>query len=225
MGLSVLGSEGGFQTAPELFERRQRIVQSYGALLDNHPLMAGSVARDLTIWQVRALVERLTDIKENEPALDSDAKLVTYMPKKWKEGEAYDGSAVKLPAEFNPTELPGGDKVIYDSLGNATLIMPNGGFFYDPCYHPLQKMTSLDDVQQAHENFDVYADTLGKHLDIIQMCDDLGIQDAPWMSPETYRNLVKPYHKRLFGHIKKRCPLKTLSQHLRRHRITGNTKT
>jgi len=79
MGLSVLGSEGGSLTAPEIFERRQRIVQSYGTLLDNHPLMAGSVARDLTIWQLRALVERLTEIKENEPALEPDARMaVTY---------------------------------------------------------------------------------------------------------------------------------------------------
>jgi hypothetical protein len=74
-GLSVLGSEGGFRVAPELVERRHRIVRSYGTLLENHPQMAGLVARDLTTWRIRALVDQLTQIKENESALDPDTKM------------------------------------------------------------------------------------------------------------------------------------------------------
>jgi hypothetical protein len=74
-GLSVLGSEVDFRIAPELVDRRHRIVSSYGTLLENHPLMAGPVAKDLTIWQIRALVERLSQIKENGPALDPDTKM------------------------------------------------------------------------------------------------------------------------------------------------------
>ena len=74
-GLSVLGSEVDFRIAPKLVDRRNRIVNSYGTLLENHPLMAGPVAKDLTIWQIRALVERLTQIKENESALDPDTKM------------------------------------------------------------------------------------------------------------------------------------------------------
>ena len=78
-GLSVLGSEGGFRVAPELVDRRHRIVNSYGTLLDNHPQMAGPVAKDLTIWQIRALVDELTQIRENESALDQYTKMaITY---------------------------------------------------------------------------------------------------------------------------------------------------
>jgi hypothetical protein len=78
-GLSVLGSEGGFRDATELIARRQRIVASYGTLLENYPLMAGPVAKDLISWRERALVEQLTEINENESALDPDAKMaVTY---------------------------------------------------------------------------------------------------------------------------------------------------
>ena len=73
-GLSVLGSEGGLRAVPGLVERRQRIVASYGTLLENHPLMAGPVAKDLTVWQIRALVEPLTQIQESESALTPDAK-------------------------------------------------------------------------------------------------------------------------------------------------------
>jgi uroporphyrinogen decarboxylase len=217
-------------------------------------------------------------------ALGSDAKLVTYMPTEWKDGEAYDGTKVKMPIEFQPTELPGGQKVIYDNQGNVTLTMPRGGYFYDPCHHPLRDITSVKEIEKAHDaihtfnlpawlnkpldrvaeqaqrlrqeqdrvligdfqghifmaaqiirgwtefmldlvsnpsmaqalldalaqaqmkNFDVYAETVGKHLDIIQMCDDLGMQDAPWMSPQIYRSLIKPYHQKLYSHIKKKCP-------------------
>jgi hypothetical protein len=78
-GFSVLGSESGFRDATERIARRQRIVASYGTLLENHPLMAGPVAKDLISWQEPALVEQLAAIKEKESALDPDAKMaVTY---------------------------------------------------------------------------------------------------------------------------------------------------
>lgn len=78
-GLSVLGSEGSFRFATELVDRRHRIVNSYGTLLENHPLMAGPVAKDLTNWQIFAFVDRLTQIKENDFALNPDTEMaITY---------------------------------------------------------------------------------------------------------------------------------------------------
>lgn len=80
-------------------------------------------------------------------------------------------------------------------------------FMMDLVSKPAQAQAIMEATTQAlMESFDVYADTLGPHLDIIQMCDDLGMQVAPWMSPDTYRKMVKPYHSRLYGFIKKRCP-------------------
>jgi hypothetical protein len=73
--LSTLGSEGGIRVSHELIERKNRIVHSYGTLLDNYPQMAGPVAKDLTIWQVRALVEQLKLIRESELALDPGTKM------------------------------------------------------------------------------------------------------------------------------------------------------
>jgi hypothetical protein len=75
--LSTLGSEGGMRVSHQLIGRRNRIVRSYGTLLENHPQMAGPVAKDLTIWQVRALVEQLKLIRESELALDPDTKMAT----------------------------------------------------------------------------------------------------------------------------------------------------
>ena len=72
----MLGSEVDFRIAPELVNPRLRIVNSDSSLLENHPLMAGPVAKDLTIRKLRALVERLTQIKENESAPDPETKMV-----------------------------------------------------------------------------------------------------------------------------------------------------
>lgn len=64
--LSVLGSQENPEDLP-FFLLRHNIVDSYALLLDNYPEMAGRVARDLAMWQVRAHVERLTEIRERMP--------------------------------------------------------------------------------------------------------------------------------------------------------------
>lgn len=61
----------------------------------------------------------------------------------------------------------------------------------------------MDRLVQAHiEAFDRYAETVYKHVDIIEVCDDMGMQHSTWISPRTYRKLIKPYHQRLYHHIK-----------------------
>ena len=69
-GFSVLGSEGGIPPKPEILDRRQRIIKSYATLLDNYPMMAGLVAKDLTNWKTRALVTQLSKIKKSKPVID-----------------------------------------------------------------------------------------------------------------------------------------------------------
>ena len=73
--LSVLGSEGGAVAEPRIAQRRRRIVESYGILLEHHPTMAGLVAKDLTNWQTQALVEELSSIVESETELDPGSKM------------------------------------------------------------------------------------------------------------------------------------------------------
>jgi len=74
-GLSVLGSETGFPINTVLYERRERIIESYRTLIRNHPKMSGTVAKNLTNWRIRALVGPLTQISKNEPDLDPNSKL------------------------------------------------------------------------------------------------------------------------------------------------------
>jgi hypothetical protein len=77
--LSVLGSEGGALAEPRFAKRLRRIVKSYAILLEHHPTMAGKVAKDLTNWRSRALVDQLSSIMKSETMLDPDSKLaVSY---------------------------------------------------------------------------------------------------------------------------------------------------
>jgi len=69
----------------------------------------------------------------------------------------------------------------------------------------------MDKLVEAHiQAFDRYAETVYKHVDIIQVCDDVGMQNTTWISPDTYRKLIKPYHRRLYQHIKTKTGLPLL---------------
>lgn len=50
--------------------------------------------------------------------------------------------------------------------------------------------------------FDKYVETAGKYVDVIMVNDDLGMQTAPWINPEAYRKHIKPYHAKLYAHIR-----------------------
>ncbi len=51
---------------------------------------------------------------------------------------------------------------------------------------------------------DKYIEAVGEHIDIIQVNDDLGGQSGPLISPDLYREMVKPYHAKLWQYIKEK---------------------
>ena len=53
--------------------------------------------------------------------------------------------------------------------------------------------------------FERFAGTVGRYVDVVQFEDDLGMQDRPILRPELYRQVVKPYHEKLFRFAKSRC--------------------
>jgi len=212
--------------------------------------------------------------------LSADAKVVWHLPEQWRDDHAYDGTPVKYPAGFKPITLANGDKVVLDKDGEAFMRMPDNGYYYDICHHPIKHVQDLKDlnkyagafesmdrpewydmplekleqtvkhirkhssraligcfgghvfqagqylrgwseflldlagnpamaeaimdrlVQEHIKVFDRYAETVYKHVDIIEVCDDVGMQNTTWISPDTYRKLIKPYHQRLYQHIK-----------------------
>lgn len=56
-------------------------------------------------------------------------------------------------------------------------------------------------IDMLKESVKLYLDAVGDYIDIIHMGDDLGTQQAPQISMEMYREMVKPYHKELFQYI------------------------
>lgn len=76
-------------------------------------------------------------------------------------------------------------------------------FMLDLATNPALAEALMERLCEAHMRaFDRYAETVGRHVDIIEVCDDLGMQDRLWLSPKLYRELVKPYHAKLYQHIK-----------------------
>lgn len=49
---------------------------------------------------------------------------------------------------------------------------------------------------------------VGSCVDVVMVAEDLGSQDGPLISPETYRRMVKPAQKRVWQFIKSRTPAK-----------------
>lgn len=45
-------------------------------------------------------------------------------------------------------------------------------------------------------------DKVGEYIQVVMTSDDLGVQNGPMVSPETYRNLIKPAQKRVWQFIK-----------------------
>lgn len=58
-------------------------------------------------------------------------------------------------------------------------------------------------VDHRKRNAELYLKEVGEFIDVIQVADDLGAQNTSLMSPETYREMVKPYQAELIAHIKK----------------------
>ncbi len=48
------------------------------------------------------------------------------------------------------------------------------------------------------QNLKKYLDAVGDSIDVLQVGDDLGTQNGPYISPRLYRQMIKPYHKRIY---------------------------
>ncbi len=56
-------------------------------------------------------------------------------------------------------------------------------------------------------NLKRYVEALKDYVQIIGFGDDLGVQTGPQISPEVYREMIKPYHEELFQYVKKHSKL------------------
>ncbi len=58
-----------------------------------------------------------------------------------------------------------------------------------------------------------YLDLVGPYIQIVETADDLGQENGPMISPETYRQLIKPYHKAYLRFIRDKVPHARIFMH------------
>jgi uroporphyrinogen decarboxylase len=64
----------------------------------------------------------------------------------------------------------------------------------------------VTDIQKT--KYGRFLDKVGKYVDVVRVGDDTGMQQGPLMSPQLYREMLKPYHKEYFDFIKERTDAK-----------------
>jgi uroporphyrinogen decarboxylase len=80
-------------------------------------------------------------------------------------------------------------------------------FLIDLLANPDIARSIMQNLAEAFmERFDRYAETVGPYVQVISVNDDLGSQEAPQISPDLYRKMIKPYHSMLYQHMKKKWP-------------------
>ncbi len=84
-------------------------------------------------------------------------------------------------------------------------------FLLDLAAHPKFAEALMDRLLEVYmQRFERFASTLGPYVDVIEVDDDLGMQEGPFMSLSMYRRLIKPRHKALYGFIKSKCGARLL---------------
>jgi uroporphyrinogen decarboxylase len=80
-------------------------------------------------------------------------------------------------------------------------------FFVDLAYDPDKVNYIMDHILELKLNyFNTLLEEIGNQVHIIRELDDLGSQQGLLISPEMYREFIKPREKKLFEFIKRKAP-------------------
>ena len=61
----------------------------------------------------------------------------------------------------------------------------------------------MDKMVEVHlKNLEGYLQAVGDYIQVIQMGDDLGTQHATQLSPDMYREMIKPRHREIYQYVK-----------------------
>ena len=107
------------------------------------------------------------------------------------------------------------DKAILGIFGGAMFEVPqylvgSENFFMYLAMYPEATHRFLEKLCSIHErNMEKWLNSVGSYIDIILFGgDDLGTNNGPMISPEMYREFIKPYHKRLWNKAKELADVK-----------------
>jgi uroporphyrinogen decarboxylase len=164
----------------EIFEDQwgivRRIEGGYASII-GHPLQ-------------KATLEDLENYAWPDPALDYDYGGIREQAQRLREANQYAivgcmGSAGNL---FEQSwYLRGMPEFLLDMVSNK-----------DFAHALLSRILEI-----RKKNAEVFLSEVGEYLDVFQLADDLAMQSGPLMSPQMYREMIKPYQVELFQHAKK----------------------
>ena len=81
----------------------------------------------------------------------------------------------------------------------------NDQFLIDLVDNPAKVESLLDKLTEMHiANLEKFLDAIEGYVQIIQMGDDLGTQQAPVISPQMYRRFFKPRHRMIYERVRRR---------------------
>ncbi len=104
------------------------------------------------------------------------------------------------------------DKALLFAFGGNILEAGQLDFGYETFYMNLALEPELMHYYfgRLAENYIAQLDALipamAEHIDLVQFGDDLGTQVAPQISVDMYRAMIKPYHAKLFRHVRDTWP-------------------
>jgi uroporphyrinogen decarboxylase len=117
-----------------------------------------------------------------------------------------------LQAEAKRLRESGNERAVLFQHGGTILENAQGIFGWDEIFvrcisDPDLVHYFLGGLTELHlETLKRTLDAAGDVVDVIQFGDDLGMQGAPLLDPEMYREIFLPYHKRLFTFVRENYP-------------------
>jgi uroporphyrinogen decarboxylase len=139
-------------------------------------------------------------------------------------GISHPGAHLDLDIENERQELIDGAKALRESTDRAIIGLFGGNIFEIPqmlfrmdnylldiAMYPDKTQEFSEILCDLHmENLEKWLGAVGPYIDIILFGDDLGGQWGPLIGPDTYRQLYKPYHKKMWNHAKKLADVKVM---------------
>lgn len=84
-------------------------------------------------------------------------------------------------------------------------------FFIKMMLEPEVVERMLDKIVAYHiGQWDMILDEVGRYIEAVVLCDDLGTLSGPIMNPSIYRRLIKPAHKKIVSFIKSKADVKVI---------------
>jgi uroporphyrinogen decarboxylase len=107
------------------------------------------------------------------------------------------------------------DKAI--TLNYSSIVFEPGQWLYRNDEYFMKLMTDKSEIHALHrklvdihlERLDKLLDAAGPYCDVLITSDDLGMQSAPLLSPDLYREMIFPYHREVFQFVKQKSKMKT----------------